>query len=142
MGAFLDRYHQGTFKGILTWEGLDQLWDQVLKYRGGGWYAYTVGEPVPERPAYGGELDTFVREVHVTLRKKHRQAHCGIVYVDDREAPTFVMIFDPHNIGGCGLGEGPSIPGWILSHLPPEELLAASHPVKTSKWEMLTRWLK
>ena len=57
------------------------------------------------------------------LRREHDEDYCGIVYVDNKEHPEFVKIFDPHNLGvSCGFSENPPLPGWILSQVTPKSL--------------------
>ena len=137
MGEFLNKIQQSTFKGILTWEHLDELWALVLEARGSGWYAYTVGQEVPQRPAYGQELSTFIRDVNALLRHLHRQAHCGMVYVDDRSDPRLILIYHPQKVGGCGLGNGTVLPSWTISREIPENLQATPQPSR-----FLTTWQK
>ena len=142
MKNFLDRYHEETFKGILSWEALDLLWDKLILERGAGWYTYTVGEAVPERPAYGEELTQFLTDVGATLRRGQRREHCGLVYVDDPESPTFVIIYNPTTIGGCGLGNGPTIPGWTITRQPPQDILAALRPDPPGPLQRISTWIR
>jgi len=142
MTDFLHTITQGTFKGVLTWDGLDRLWEKIETTRQTGWFAYTVGEPPPTHPAYGDQLTTFLKEVHALLRRRHRHDHCGVVYVDDPESPQFVIVYDPSKIGGCGLGDGQPLPGWVLSRQPPMDLIQAMAPVAPLKpWQKASRWL-
>ncbi|MFN3077335.1 MAG: hypothetical protein ABT940_10725, partial [Alphaproteobacteria bacterium] len=62
------------------------------------------------------------------LRDDHRQDYCGFVYADDPGVPSFIKVFEPRKFSGCGHGTGPAIPGWILSKLPPCDLVAALAP--------------
>ena len=143
MSGYLHTYQNTTFKGVLTWDQLDQLWEKVLSTRGAGWYTYTVGETVPERPAYGDELVSFVRDVNALLRHRHRQEHCGMVYADDREAPGFVMVFDPYKVGGCGLGGTVAIPSWTLSREAPQDLVQALEPpLPQGMFRKIGNWLQ
>lgn len=132
---FLARF-RGPFRGVLRWDQLDALWTTVLHRTGPSWYIYAVGEPPPATPATAAELEVFLREVGALLRREHDEDYCGIVYADDLEAPTFIKIFDPNNLGVvCGYSTNPPLPGWILSTQKPEALLS-SQPVTAAR----ARW--
>jgi len=116
---------RGTFSGVLRWEQLDDLWQRIRADAGGGWYIYAVGEAPPVETSTGEAVLHFIDEVDVLLRREHGEDYCGIVYVDDRQAPAFVKIFDPNNLGvSCGYSDNPPLPGWILSRLRPADLQA------------------
>ncbi|MDH4224414.1 MAG: hypothetical protein OEW12_02065 [Deltaproteobacteria bacterium] len=132
---FATRYHQGTFKGVLTWEKLDGLWALVRGGAADGWHLYTLGEPPPDRPADPAQVKDFVSRMDTLLRERHKHSHCGMVYVDNPRRPTFIQVYDPHKSGGCGVGGlgGARVrPGWILSIQPPVDL-APPEP-KTRSW--------
>ncbi|WP_455234832.1 hypothetical protein [Thiogranum longum] len=119
-GAF-----KGSFSGVLRWEQLDRLWERVRADAGGGWYLYAVGESPPNETVAADYLLRFLAEIDQLLRREHAEDYCGVVYVDDPEAPSFVKIFDPNNLGvSCGYSDNPPLPGWILSKLPPVDLQA------------------
>jgi hypothetical protein len=115
---------RGSFSGMLRWENLDRLWETLKLQADDGWYIYAVGEPPPERTAGKAELLAFIEEVDKLLRAEHDEDYCGIVYADDVSSPTFVKIFDPHQLGSsCGSSpDGPPLPGWTLSRLRPADL--------------------
>lgn len=126
--SFLEAY-KGRFSGLLRWPQLDELWARVRADADGGWYIYAVGEPPPREPAPVGRLLRFIEEMDALLRREHNEDYCGIVYVDDRERPGFIKIFDPNNLGMvCGASKAPPLPGWILSKLAPVDLPAALPP--------------
>jgi hypothetical protein len=127
--SFIAAY-RGSFRSALHWEHLDALWEAVLEQTDGPWYVYAVGEPPPEEPVEAPDLERFVSEVDTLLRREHDEDYCGIVYADDMQAPSFVKIYDPNNLGSsCGPGFGvPIHPGWILSRVPPVDLDAATPP--------------
>ncbi len=127
---------RGTFYGILRWEQLDGLWEQVKNDAAGGWYMYAVGETPPAEQAQADEIVRFVDEIDVLLRKEHEEDYCGIVYVDDPASPGFVKIFDPNNLGvSCGYSDNPPLPGWILSKQPPVDLQAPMpQPGNRRRW--------
>jgi hypothetical protein len=114
---------RGSFYGVLRWPQLDALWEVVRQDADGGWYIYAVGEPPPGETATPDQVVTFIDEVDVLLRKEHEEDYCGVVYTDSFDAPTFIKIFDPNNLGvSCGFSDNPPLPGWILSKLPPADL--------------------
>lgn len=130
------RLFRGECSGILRWEQLDSLWERLREDAEGGWYIYRTEGPVPPAPVSGKELVDFVSEIDALLRREHAADYCGIVYVDDRDAPTLVKIYDPNNLGlVCGSSATPPLPGWVLSKLPPVDLPAAlSRPESHARW--------
>jgi hypothetical protein len=116
---------RGTFSGIMRWEQLDDLWQRVRDDAAGAWYLYAVGDAPPTETVSENEVVHFIDHVDELLRKEHEEDYCGIVYVDDTSAPSFVKIFDPNNLGvSCGYSDNPPLPGWILSKLLPVDLQA------------------
>ncbi|MGA7800660.1 MAG: hypothetical protein WCC36_07590 [Gammaproteobacteria bacterium] len=114
---------RGSFVGILRWPQLDALWETVRADADGGWYIYAVGEEPPVEPADADQVSTFIEEIDALLRKEHEEDYCGVVYADQPQAPQFVKIFDPNNLGvSCGYSDNPPLPGWILCKLPPAAL--------------------
>jgi len=127
---------RGTFSGVLRWEQLDSLWERLRADADSSWYLYAIGEPPPETTVDREALLRFVDEVDALLRREHQEDYCGIVYVDDMQAPSFVKIFDPNNLGvSCGYSDNPPLPGWILSRLPPADLQAPMpQPGNRRRW--------
>lgn len=125
----------GSFKGILRWPQLDELW-RCVSSNGENWYIYAVGEEPPETTASAAELKSFIEEVDILLRQDHDEDYCGIVYTDDREQPTFIKIFDPHNLGvSCGASSVKPLPGWILTKMKPINLPDAfPHTGNRKRW--------
>lgn len=132
MSEFQQRYG-GRLWSVMSWERLDDFWKRI---GGEGWYVYAVGEAVPTAPASAAELAAFVAKIDALLREEHRHDYCGIVYADALDAPTFVKIFDPNNLGvSCGFSDNPPLPGWILCRMPPEDLKpAAPLPESRRRW--------
>ncbi|HQU14595.1 MAG: hypothetical protein B7Z66_04525 [Chromatiales bacterium 21-64-14] len=129
------RHLRGSFQGILRWEQLDRFWEVLRQRAGDGWYLYAVGETPPTAPAPAETLLNFVEEITPMLRREHGEDYCGIVYVDDFDAPTFVKIYDPNNLGvSCGSSDNPPLPGWILSRLVPTDLHALPPPGGRRRW--------
>jgi hypothetical protein len=124
---YLEQF-KGSFYGILRWGQLEQLWE-VIRNQDASWYIYQVGEPPPEQPASGETLPLFLTQIDQLLRSEHKEDYCGIVYADNVQEPTFVKIFDPHNLGvSCGFSDNPPLPGWVLSHTKPQDLPNAFPP--------------
>ena len=114
---------RGTFYGVLRWPQLDALWETLRQDATGDWYLYAVGAEPPTETIVADKLLEFIGEIDVLLRKEHGEDYCGIVYTDSFEQPTFVKIFDPHNLGvSCGFSDNPPLPGWVMSRLPPVTL--------------------
>lgn len=112
----------GPFSGIITWDQLSELWS-VVTGQPEGWYIYAVGEALPQAPADGPTLIRFVQGLDELLRREHREEYCGIVYADDRGKPSIIKIFDPHSLGSsCGSSGTKTLPGWLLTRMPPEQL--------------------
>ena len=126
---------RGSFYGVLRWPQIDALWDTLRGAADDGWYLYAVGEPPPTRIATVEDFIRFLDEVDVLLRREHAEDYCGIVYADSFEAPAFVKIFDPNNLGvSCGYSDNPPLPGWILSRIPPADLRAGALPGNRKRW--------
>ena len=120
---------KGRFVGILRWEQLDELWATLNRDAGEGWHIYAVGEEPPASTVTAEEMKTFIEKVDHLLREEHEEDYCGIVYADDPQAPSFVKIFDPNNLGvSCGFSDNPPLPGWVLSKMPPIDLPEAFPP--------------
>ncbi len=120
------RAFRGSFIAALRWPQLDALWDQIRARAGAGWYLYQIGEPPPQAAADASRVRTVITEIDALLRAEHQEDYCGIVYADDLDAPTFIKIYDPHNLGVvCGFSNEPPLPGWVISLIPPVDLPAA-----------------
>ena len=127
---------KGRFENVLRWEQLDALWKVLRHDADGGWHIYAVGETPPQQPVSAVSLQNFLTEIDQLLRIEHDEDYCGVVFTDSMEAPRFVKIFDPNNLGvSCGFSNHPPLPGWILSKLPPIDLNAAvSMPGNRRHW--------
>lgn len=119
--VFQERF-RGPFCGIISWEKLTALWSVVARDPG-GWYIYAVGEAVPTMVAAPDALRRFLVEIDTVLRHEHRESYCGIVYADNPDEPTFIKIFDPHNLGSsCGSSGLVTLPGWLVTRMAPERI--------------------
>ncbi|VAX00357.1 hypothetical protein MNBD_GAMMA21-662 [hydrothermal vent metagenome] len=119
---FYTRY-RGSFSGILKWPQLDELWQVLTHKADAGWYIYAIGELLPEQSVPAEKLIIFIEEINKLLKKEHKEDYCGVVYVDDKNDPAFIKIYDPNNLGVvCGFSDNPPVPGWILTLIKPELL--------------------
>lgn len=133
-GAFL-RAFDGRFTATLRWVQFDALWARLREDAAGGWYAYAVGEGPPAAPLDAREMEVLLGELAGLLRREHQEDYCGIVYADHLQSPSFVKIYDPNNLGSvCGSSGTRTLPGWILSKLPPVELKALTPPAGRRRW--------
>jgi hypothetical protein len=129
---FEDKYW-GTLYSVLSWEQLTALWQKLDS--GAGWYLYAVGQDVPSAKSSSDEVDHFVKRIDELLRKEHEEDYCGIVYADDLAKPSFIKIYDPHNLGvSCGSSGHHIFPGWIMSQQTPVNLDPAVVPNNRKKW--------
>nr|VFK17372.1 MAG: hypothetical protein BECKLPF1236A_GA0070988_101696 [Candidatus Kentron sp. LPFa]VFK31994.1 MAG: hypothetical protein BECKLPF1236C_GA0070990_101547 [Candidatus Kentron sp. LPFa] len=127
----------GKFSGILRWEQLDALWEQVLT-RTQGWYVYEVGRTPPESPFEIEALQDIVSEIDEVLHNEHKHDYCGIVYTDDFTQPTLIKVYDPGNLGVvCGPGGAPILPRWILSRIKPRALIEETRETDHAWWKRI-----
>ena len=137
--AYLSAF-KGNFTSTMRWHDLDAFWQVLKDHADDQWYIYAVGEVPPESMADKAHFLHFIEKIDVLLHKEHDEDYCGIVYIDNKERPEFIKIFDPNNLGvTCGFSENPPLPGWILSRLQPVELETALNPPKNRQrwWQQL-----
>lgn len=126
---------KGKFYGVLRWHQLDVIWQKVKDDSEAGWYFYKVGETPPTDMIMGGKVITLIGELDVTLREQHKEEYCGIVYTDDLQSPSFIKVFDPGTLGtSCSIAKTPPLPDWVISKLPPEELIKEDSKSKYKKY--------
>ncbi len=128
--------YRGGFYGVLRWHQLDELWQQ-LKSSSTAWYVYQIGEVPPDAPLSNEKLNSFIDQLDTLLRQEHEEDYCGIVYVNNKENPAFIKVYDPNNLGSsCGSsGAPPPLPGWTISTMPPVDLQAAFPlPANRKRW--------
>ena len=112
---------RGRFISLLSWKQLDEFWHTVRAQANAGWYVYAIGEALPEQPLSAKQAEHFVAQMDALLHQDHYEDYCGIVYVDSKDQPTFIKIFDPFNLGvSCGSSKNPPLPGWIMCLVPPQ----------------------
>jgi len=111
----------GMLYGIMKWEQLTAFWDKIDATA--GWYLYAVGEALPTAPADAEHVKKFMADLDRLLREEHREDYCSIVYADDLEHPSFVKVYDPNHLGSaCGSSKTITLPGWVMSQVPPVEM--------------------
>ena len=127
---------KGKFYGILKWKQLDDLWYIAKQESEDGWYLYAIGEEPPTKMIKGEAFDAVINELDMLLRREHNEDYCGIVYTDDLKKPSFIKVFDPNNVGtSCSIAKTPPLPGWVISKLPPSDLLAPlKQTAKRKRW--------
>lgn len=115
------RAYCGRFWSVMGWEQLAAFWQRIDP--AAGWHLYAPGEAAPTAAADAATVAAFIERIDALLREDHRESYCGIVYADDLDAPRFVKIYDPNNLGSsCGSSKNPPPPGWVMSLLPPETI--------------------
>lgn len=145
---FLKKFH-GSLRNLLTWADWDAFVARLQSPNAGqsdGWYVYAVAENLPTAPLSASDFQIFLKEINDLLKKEHQEKYCGIVYVDDLNAPTLVKIYDPNNLGAvCGSSGEAVLPGWVLSRMPPDALTPpVINPLNRQNfWQNLQRlWKK
>lgn len=131
---------RGNFTSTMRWPDLDDFWGTLKNHADDNWYIYAVGEIPPDDTSSKAHLLSFIDEIDTLLHQEHDEDYCGIVYVDNKETPEFIKIFDPNNLGvTCGFSDNPPLPGWILSKIQPVEIEAALNPPKNRQrwWQQI-----
>lgn len=132
------RLYTGRLWSVLAWDQLTALWQRIDP--AAGWYLVAVGvSPAPTSgmlPAAAADVSAFIERIDALLRAEHHESYCGIVYADDLENPRLIKIYDPNNLGSsCGSSKTPHPPGWIMSRLPPDEIIATrAAPENRKRW--------
>jgi hypothetical protein len=137
--AYVEAF-RGNFTSTMRWPDLDEFWKILKSQADDHWYIYAVGEVPPEKTSDKSQLLNFIDSIDELLHREHDEDYCGIVYVDNKETPGFIKIFDPNNLGvTCGFSDNPPLPGWILSRIQPVELEEALNPPKNRQrwWQQL-----
>ena len=121
---YYQKFKMGSFTSALRWHNLDDLWQVLRDDISHDWYIYAIGSEVPQHVSSHDDLLHFIEKIDHLLREEHQEDYCGIVYADNLKQPSMVKIFDPHNLGvSCGYSDNPPLPGWVLSKLPPVDLV-------------------
>jgi len=137
---YVKRFKKGRFESLMRWEQLEQFWDTLRPQVDDSWYVYAVGEDAPLTPSSKESVLSFIDEIDQLLHKEHDERYCGIVYADNHQAPDFIKIFDPHNLGvSCGFSDNPPLPGWVMSKMKPVNLQDALQPANNRRrwWQTI-----
>ena len=132
------RLYTGRLWSVMAWDQLTALWQRIDP--AAGWYLVAVGvSPAPTSgmlPAAAADVSAFIERIDALLRAEHHESYCGIVYADDLENPRLIKIYDPNTLGSsCGSSKTPHPPGWIMSRLPPDEIIATrAAPENRKRW--------
>jgi len=139
MSDFLDKY-TGRMSGVLRWEQLDKIWENLDT--SDGWYLYEIGALVPEQFIEAVQLHEAIRNIDAFLHQQHDSNYCGVVYVDKLVSPTLLKIYHPRKMGAsCGSSGSTVLPKWTLSRHPPVDLLdwAVKKDQKPSWWKHMLK---
>lgn len=131
------QFWNGPFKGVLSWKELDKTWDYVQQQ--GLWYVYPTDQAAPNKPASKQELNDFIKMIDQTINPKKQQGFSGVAFVDDRESPQLIKVFNPKLLG-CGSGQcdAKPLPHWIISSMRPDDLKAQTQQTKKQAfWKRL-----
>jgi len=137
---YVKRFKEGRFESLMHWEQLEQFWNTLRPQVDDSWYVYAVGEMAPLTTSSKENVLGFINEIDQLLRKEHEERYCGIVYADNHQAPEFIKIFDPNNLGvSCGFSDNPPLPGWVMSKMKPVNLQDALQPANNRRrwWQKI-----
>lgn len=136
--TFFWNAYQGRFSGILNWADVDAFWLR-LSAASGDWFVFDLEQPSPDTSATSGELTETLASAHALINSRRDMSHCGAIYVDNVDNPTFIKIFDPAAMGSsCNISGIPILPRWIFSRIRPDDLPPPPEPVKPSLLKRLT----
>ena len=127
MSSYIDKF-QGRFIGVMQWEDCNALLENLIN-NPDDWYLYDTLTQVPTTTISAEVFVENINKIKTVLTEEHQERYCGIVYTDDLKTPSFVKIFHPNNLGKtCGSSEHPPIPQWLLSKIPPEDVVEKFGP--------------
>ncbi len=116
------RAFRGKFSGILDWDAFDAFWER-LAAAPEGWFVFDPQGAPPTAVASAETFAEFLAQARPLLEARRRSGLCGVIYADDLNAPGFVKMFDPVNMGSsCSIGGAPVLPKWALSRVAPDAL--------------------
>jgi len=126
----------GSFSSLLRWPDFDAFWQQLRLSDGKDWYIHSPDQPPPSSPVTPDEFKQRLQSLENWLKSNHQEDYCGIVYVDNKENPSFIKIYDPNNLGVvCGISRTPIAPAWTLSKSKP-----AGHPLQLGQEKRKQHW--
>lgn len=113
------RAYQGRASGLLNWVDVDALWPK-LAAQPDDWFVYDLDAAPPVAPLSATDLIAFLPQAEALVNERRDRSHSGAIYIDNREAPSFVKFFDPTNMGtSCGGDHEMIFPRYILSKIKP-----------------------
>lgn len=114
------RLYQGRASGLLHWPEVDAFW-ATLSQTPSGWYVYDLETPPPENPHSPADFSTALKAAQSLVNARRDRSHSGAIYIDNRETPAFIKVFDPSNMGtSCGGAHDMIFPRYIFSKAKPE----------------------
>lgn len=117
---FIDKFHK-RYIGIMQWDDFEGFW-QGLKNQTQDWFLYDTNTPPPRK--ISENIKQTLDNIHKIIKEEHQERYCGLIFTDDLKTPTLVKIFHPNNLGkSCGSSEYPALPRWILSKIPPIDII-------------------
>ena len=131
--AYLGRFH-----GILNWPDVEGFWTEMAASND-DWFIFDSEHAAPDTAASASELAATLTAATTLINTRRDRSHCGAIYVDDIQSPTFIKIFDPAAMGSaCNISGIPVLPRWIISRIKPDNVPAPPPPEKPSLFKRLT----
>ncbi len=128
--------YQGQFFGLLNWPEVDAFWNHMSE-TSGNWFVFDPEQPAPDTAANSAELAETLASAQTLINSRRDMSHCGAVYVDDLEDPTFIKVFDHAAMGSsCNISGIPILPRWIFSRIGPDDM--PPEPIKPSLFKRIT----
>jgi len=130
--------YQGRFFGVLNWPDVDAFWAHMSD-ASGDWFIFDPEQPAPDIAASAAELAQVLAKAQALIDSRRDMSHCGAIYVDSVENPSFIKVFDPSAMGSsCNISGIPILPRWIFSRIKPDDMPPPPEPVKPSLFKRLT----
>ncbi len=130
--------YQGRFFGVLNWSDVDTFWVRMSDTTG-DWFIFDPKQPAPDRAASDVELTEVLTKAQTLINSRRDMSHCGAIYVDSLENPSFIKVFDPSAMGSsCNISGIPILPRWIFSRIKPDDMPPPPEPIKPSLIKRLT----
>jgi len=131
--------YQGRFSGVLNWPDVEAFWASMAA-SSGGWFVFGTEQVAPDATATAAEFAETLGKATELINTRRDRSHCGAIYVDDIQSPTFIKIFDPAAMGSaCNISGIPVLPRWIISRIKPDNVPPPPPPENLSLFKRLTR---